>query len=355
MNTQFVNLEKREGWFHLLFWFTAMTSFFYAWSNNLDTTTMFFRGISTILTFILPIYINAFILIPQYFKKKTWLQYSLLLLVLLLMAKALHTIFLLTPWMIRDWSGIDLDHEFPKYFFREFGNLIKWIFSQTTWIVYLSFAYHFVKDRFVNEQVKSQLIAEKLSMELALLKTQVNPHFLFNTLNNIYAIALEEKAANTAENISKLGILMRYNLYDAQADFIFLSKELDYVERYIALQRMRLTDNQQLNLDISLEGHGKKNLSITPMILIPFIENAFKYGVSTTDESNISIEIKLSGSTLFLIVKNTVHKQRQSEEGGFGLENVKNRLELIYPNRHKLDYGLEDQVYKVDLELQLSK
>jgi len=354
MILSFINLDKREAWFHLIFWLLLIASVLAAWSNNLDSTHITFRLISLVLTFILPIYINTFILIPQFFKQNTWLKYILLLVVLLIAAKVLHTVFLLAPLMISDWASLDFSKEFGRWMFREFLSFDKFIFSQIPWIVYISFAYRFIKDWFVNEQVKSQLVAEKSSMELALLKAQVSPHFLFNTLNNIYAVALEEQAITTAHNISQLGTLMRYSLHDSQADFLSLNKELNYLERYIELQRMRLNEDQQLNVNFDLKDREAESLRIAPMILMPFIENAFKYGISTTSASHIDIHIRLKSRLLFMEVKNTVHRSDQFQAGGLGLENVKNRLTLIYPNNHTLDYGRKDNQYQVNLELNLT-
>ncbi|WKN42236.1 sensor histidine kinase [Tunicatimonas pelagia] len=354
MNTQFIKLDKREAWFHIAFWLLVMVSAISAWSNNMDSTHITFRGISLVLTFILPMYINIFVLIPRFFKRDKWLTYALCLVVLLIVAKVLHTVLLLAPWMINDWASLNFSSEFSHWMFREFNSFDKFVFSQLPWIIYISFAYRFVKDWFVNEQVKSRLISEKLSVELALLKAQVSPHFLFNTLNNIYAVALDERAVSTADNISKLGTLMRYSLHDTQADFIALNKELDYLERYIELQRMRLTEDQQLNVDLDLKNGKIGSLSIAPMILLPFIENAFKYGVSTTHASQINISIQLIEKRLVMEVENAVQRTGQSKVGGLGLENVKNRLTLIYPNRHKLTCGLNDGKYLVHLELNLT-
>lgn len=356
MNTQTISMDKLEVRFHFVFWFLVLSSILYAWSNNLDSTNIVFRGISVIMAFILPVYVNALILIPRYFKRKTWLQYAMFLIALLITAKAIHTVLLLAPWMIRDWVGLNFWDEFFKWMFREFRSFDKWIFSQTTWIVYLSFAYRFVKDWFINEQIKGKLSSEKLSMELALLKTQVNPHFLFNTLNNIYAVALEEKAAATADSISKLGALMRYSLHDTQADFISLSKELDYVEKYVELQQMRLSANQKLSVNISFPDQEIRSLKIAPMILIPFIENAFKYGSSTTKQTNINLTITLSDHTLHLRLENTIHQPREIDQvGGVGLENVKSRLRIVYPGKHDLDHGQKGQVYSVNLKLELNQ
>lgn len=219
-----------------------------------------------------------------------------------------------------------------------------------------SFAYRFIKDWFVNAQVRKQLVSEKLTMELALLKAQVNPHFLFNTLNNVYALALAERAETTADSLEKLGALMRYSLHDAQADFILLSNELDYLEQYADLQKLRTTPDRMtvaMRLDVAGIGHQK----IAPMILIPFVENAFKYGMSTTEVSQIAIDVTYAARVLSLRIQNTIHSQRVNTSdgmpGGLGLTNVQERLRLIYPGRHRLVHGAAEDTYRVELDVTL--
>ncbi len=226
--------------------------------------------------------------------------------------------------------------------------------------MYLSFAYRFTKDWFVNEGVRRQLVSDKLTMELALLKAQVNPHFLFNTLNNVYALALSERAETTANAVEKLGALMRYSLHEAQTDFIMLSKELNYLERYVDMQRLRTTPDQltvALRWDVGELNHQK----IAPMILLPFIENAFKYGVSTTEASRIAINVSYGKGRLALRVENTIHARLASASpgnldetsGGLGLINVRERLRLLYPNRHRLVHGAQEDTYRVELDVVL--
>ena len=175
-------------------------------------------------------------------------------------------------------------------------------------------------------------------------------------MNNIYAEALEEKARKTADSISRLGALMRYSLHDTQADFIPLARELDYVEKYIELQKMRLTVNQKLVVDIDVANQEIQCLQIAPMILIPFIENAFKYGSSTTEQTNINLAISLSKHTLHVMVENTIHQPREIEQAsGVGLENVKNRLRIVYSGKHDLDHGQNGHVYSVNLKVELDR
>jgi len=252
-------------------------------------------------------------------------------------------------------EGLNFDFvsEFSRLFIRDFERLDKSLFSSSVMILGLSFAYRLGKDWVVNEHLKEKLSSENLSMELALLKAQINPHFLFNVLNNIYAIALEEKAVNTADNISKLGTLMRYSLHDSQADFILLNKEIDYIERYIEMQNLRMTDDDKVSIDISLGATETTTQKIAPMILMPFIENAFKYGMSASKESVIKVEIGYLEDVLTLNVQNVIYENSNAVASGLGLANVKSRLNLIYPNRYKLINQAKGGMYHVNLEIRL--
>ncbi len=345
-----LSFPNRQEWpFHVLFWLliigSAMVSTGWVWIFP-DRGFLFI-----LVTIIVPIYVNALLLIPHFFNRRHWLTYGVLLILLLLAVSAVKALFFLASFA---WAGeaFDAGAQFNQWFLREFRNFDKFVFSGTAWVVYISFAYRFIKDWFVNEKVRRQLLSEKLTMELALLKAQVNPHFLFNTLNNVYALALSEKAETTANAVEKLGALMRYSLHDAQADFILLSKELDYLERYIDMQRLRTTPDQltvALRLDIGEIGHQK----IAPMVLLPFIENAFKYGVSTTESSEIIIGIAYAARVLSLRVENPIHAQRAGTSGGLGLTNVQERLQLIYPKRHRLVHGAAGNTYRVELDVTL--
>jgi two-component system, LytTR family, sensor kinase len=221
-------------------------------------------------------------------------------------------------------------------------------------VIYLSFAYLLIKDWIINERVKSKLESEKLSMELAFLKAQVNPHFLFNTLNNLYALSLEEKAQRTSDAITKMGALMRYNLHDAQAERILLTKELDYLDQYIELQKLRIVKQSQISFYTNVQP-GNCTAKVAPMILLPFIENAFKYGVSTVGETRIQAEAVLVQDTFKLTVKNTLHKNPERVESGIGLKNVRNRLELIYGGKYALKQTKDDEEYSIELELDLTE
>lgn len=352
MNNASFGMYKKEWVFHLIFWilWISCSVIFTSWIRIFPD-----NGITFILiTLIIPFYINANFLIPRYLKRLNWLKYVLLLAGLLIAVNVIKALFLVLSFELR---GLEYEFyaEFQKWVTRDFRDLGKFIFSGTAMLLYLSFTYRIGKDWVISERVKDRLVSEKLSMELALLKSQVNPHFLFNTLNNIYAMALEEKAGRTADGVAQMGTLMRYSLHDTQADFISLQKELDYIARYIEMQKLRIIEDGKLSIHLSLPHLEMSHEKIAPMILIPFIENAFKYGVSTVKESSIEINISLSGSVLSMQVHNKLHSDSRLDSGGLGLKNVENRLKLMYPDRHKLSCGLKGNTYSVDLEINLDK
>lgn len=191
---------------------------------------------------------------------------------------------------------------------------------------------------------------EKLKAEVSFLKAQINPHFLFNTLNGIYTLVLK-KSVNAPDAVAKLSAIMQYAAIDSVKEKNSLDKEIRYIEDYIELQKLRLTDYTTI---IFTQEGNIESLSIEPMLLISFIENAFKYGVSTEVKSIIDIKITVKDKKLFLCVKNDkVRKETKNNESGLGLENTIQRLKNVYGNMHILEIEDEETEYKVDLILDL--
>ncbi|MCK9423801.1 MAG: histidine kinase [Bacteroidales bacterium] len=203
----------------------------------------------------------------------------------------------------------------------------------------------------LNERMRKEAEKEKLHTELALLKHQINPHFLFNTLNSIYSLALV-KSDMTAEAVMKLSDMMRYVIQDVEHETVPLELELEYLLHYIELQKMRL--NEKVDVQLIIEGDPKP-YRIAPIILVPFIENAFKYGVSSHEHAAIRIEMKISGGFLTLMVSNQIFAGREKTETfGIGIQNTRQRLRLIYPGRHNLDLTNNGKVFIVNLEISLA-
>ncbi|NBP70011.1 MAG: histidine kinase [Cytophagia bacterium] len=197
---------------------------------------------------------------------------------------------------------------------------------------------------------------EKIAAELSFLKSQINPHFLFNTLNNIYSLA-ERNSNQTGHSILLLSNLMRYVLYDTSEGKILLSKEVKHLEDYIALQRLRIAEVDTVSIEFINEV-GSGNVLIEPLIFIPFVENAFKHGVSYTHASFIKIEMATKNNFLIFKVLNSKKSQPQTshhkeKDKGVGIANTMRRLEILYPNLHELKIENEREYYSICLTIRL--
>ncbi len=199
------------------------------------------------------------------------------------------------------------------------------------------------------EILKSQ--ADKARAELAFLRAQINPHFLFNTLSNLYALATL-KSDETAPGILKLSNLMRYLVEESAADTVPLTREIDFIRNYIELQKIRLSN--KTTVDFSAPAVGPE-IAIAPMILITFVENAFKYGISASKEALIRIHLSMGNGFLELCCSNQViNKDRIPESTGIGIENTRRRLQHHYPERHELDIRKSEDFFEVRLRIDLS-
>ncbi len=306
-------------------------------------------------------YLNTIVLIPKFLAKEKWLWYVLSIVACLL-------IFLYTPkeiaTLIAEPEGFNpQNREFirnPAYTGKKHfhgmmmrGNrpgadpystvLFLLVFTMGTSIS--------VIQRWLRtEQTRKEMENEKLNTELSFLKSQVNPHFFFNTLNNIYSLAVV-RSEQTAPAVMKLSAIMRYILTETQHDLVPLSNEVEFIHNFIDLQKVRLTDKVSLNF--TTEG-SISDLLIAPLLFIPFVENAFKYGVSTKEASNINIEIKTVANTVVFTATNYIVPSENNlmENTGIGINNVKRRLELMYPGKHQLSTAQKDNYYTVHLEIE---
>ena len=214
-------------------------------------------------------------------------------------------------------------------------------------------AYGFIKNWIRNERARQRLKEEKLNAELNFLKSQVNPHFLFNVLNMAFSSAIRSKDENTANIIEKLSGLMRYMLYDSNADKVDLSREIDYLRDFVDLQKLRISADVPVKISLEIKG-DISGIRIAPLILVPFVENAFKHGIRVEQPSAIDISMDCQPAGLFFRVENTrflALKDRSPTDSGIGLENVKRRLDLIYPGQHHLTIRDTESTFVVELEL----
>lgn len=200
-----------------------------------------------------------------------------------------------------------------------------------------------------NQNEKKALENANLNAEVNFLKAQINPHFLFNTLNSIYSQA-HNRSENTEYSILKLSELFRYVLYESGGNQVELAKDIQYVTNYIDLQKIRLSSKVTIDYSVNGQLYGHK---IAPLLLITFIENAFKHGISYTNASRVNIEIEVFEETLTLSVSNPVVERNSFASGGVGLKNVIRRLDILYPGKYQLDIHNDGHVYIVKLKLDL--
>lgn len=203
--------------------------------------------------------------------------------------------------------------------------------------------------------VRNELKIASVNSELTLLKSQINPHFLFNSLNTVYALALNEESPKTAHAVQQLSEMMRFMLHENTAEKIELRKEVEYLKNFIELQKLRLDQNQNIQLDIEIDDACEGE--IAPMLLIPFVENAFKHGISMKEPSWIKIRLSCADKKVHLNVHNFVHKRFEDPEvgkSGIGQENVRKRLAILYPEKHLFQlYEAEDN-YEANIKIDLS-
>lgn len=338
--------QHAETIIHVMIWlaYLFITEFSLgAYWNPFEThyLRLFFLTLPTVF------YINALWLIPYYLRKKQWIGYALRVLLLKIVVEIVRSIVI---------SAFEFEH-FGKGFIETFSLnpfVDRSLSSYSSLGLLLSFGYKFTKDWIQNIGLIDRLKAEKLEMELAFLRSQVDPHFLFNSLNSMYALALEEGSEKTADAIIKLSTLMRYNLHDSQAKQISLSKEIDYIEKYIALQQLRTTSRTQINFESDINEKDSVNLQIAPMLLIAFIENAFKYSAHPSAPVQIKIHLNMKNEFFVLIVDNSISQlNRKAEASGIGIENVEHRLNLLYPGSHSLVVESQDSNFHIELKIKL--
>jgi two-component system, LytTR family, sensor kinase len=212
-------------------------------------------------------------------------------------------------------------------------------------------AIYIFKRWYFEEQKNKKMAEEKTTAELNFLKAQIHPHFLFNTLNNLYTLTLL-KSEKAPEIVLKLSELLDYMIYKSNNEFVPLASELEIVKGYIDLEKMRYS--KRLDLSYEVKGEADK-YQIAPLLLLPFIENCFKHGASK-DRINpvVNIEININSLSLILKAVNSIsakNKQEKPEKEGIGLSNVKRRLDLIYPGKYKLDIKSNNKLFEVELKI----
>ncbi|WP_199136151.1 sensor histidine kinase [Pedobacter sp. ASV12] len=292
-------------------------------------------------------FINYLILIPSFTKRKqrAWLYvFAVLGLLLVTVAIKFGLAVMYREEVLRfaERGAKEMEYQSYDHF------IVQALFTSGFYLV-MSSLLKFAADWFSSQRIQSNLESEKKNMELQFLKSQLNPHFLFNSLNNIYSLAYQ-KSDKTADAILKLSEIMRYMIYESNDSWVSLNKEVEYVQSFVELQKLRFKDGAAVEISINGEIDGQK---IVPLILISFVENAFKHGVANDPEDPIKINIIANQKILHFSVTNKKSKTNKDAMGGVGLNNVERRLQLLYPERYKLNIVNSATHYTTELMLDL--
>ena len=342
------------------------------------------------LTYIFIFYLNVWYLVPQLVFRKRHLSYGLIIILLSGLVYFLqpfdnllgHNLLKSPALKTRSYPGMDssimqpgidtslqgtkalpfgpLPHhnlrmEDPSLkpsnriiFIHQAGNIDLVALFILIIVIGLGIAVSTVQKWQTTEQLVVKTQAEKAHAELSFLKAQINPHFLFNTLNNIYALSVTNNE-NTSESIMKLSNIMRYVTDEVTEDFVSVQSEVDCINDYIDLQKLRLGKKTKLTFTIAGEIQDQK---IAPLVLMTFIENVFKYGVSKHKPTEITIHLAIDDHKLFFLCQNTVlERETTVKRTGIGLANTRQRLQHLYPGRHRLEIGKENNLFTVNLSI----
>jgi two-component system LytT family sensor kinase len=329
---------------HLLFWvvYFVFWVIFYRTESTLGSAVLnsfvliSFHGFAS--------YLNIYILFEQLFRTKMYLSYILSIVLTVLLAGVL---WMLVMYAINSKNGVDTS-EFWKLKYVTV-NVIS-----ITYTIAITMSLKMVKQWYERERLTQNLERINMETELKYLKSQINPHFLFNSLNSLYALTLK-KSDKAPELVLKLSDILRYVLYEGGERWVSLEKEINYLKSYLDLEKLRNGDRLVVNFDIQGNVSGQQ---VAPMIFLTFLENSFKHGINQkADGGVVSISMKIEEDTLnFSIVNSKPKKQRQrnkTEAGGIGLVNIQKRLTLLYPEKHKLTILDDVDDYRVSLRLNL--
>lgn len=315
---------------HIMFWLFIYSDEFLSF---IGITSPFESGYGLILLEILGdmamVYFNIYYLLPKFLLKGkivTYIFWTLLITMIIIQFNMF--IFEIS------WAEDDV-----------LSHVVSNIASNIT-MVFMGVAMKLISRTYQDNTKISRLREDKLKTELAYLKTQVNPHFLFNTLNNVYVMS-KKKDDNVPETIMQLSELLRYQLYDTAGDTVPLKNEINYLKNYIDLEKLRRGD---LNVDFEVKVDDL-HMAIRPLIFLPFIENAFKYSNSNSGTDSIKILFERIGNKLVFKCKNNKGTLHSGVSGGIGLENATRRLELSYPSNHTIDIFDDDETFTVKVEI----
>ncbi len=334
---------------HILFWIVSIASFLLLliYTRGFRISEIDFKTATSILITLfylaISVYINLLWLIPKFFKKRRFGPFFIL---------QIGNILLFV--LLNYFTSHIFEEDHPEFINEAIAEIILvFLFLVVTTLL------KFMRDSIALQDAEikvKEVEGQKVKAELQALKSQVNPHFFFNTLNSLYALSLD-KSENTPEMILKLSELMRYVIYETQDNQVPLKKQLDFLRSYVFLEQMRSDENLELTFDVKGDHTDTR---IDPLLFIAFIENAFKHGCKTkvlNPYIHINFNVETSQRVEFTIENNTDDfiSLEENKAAGFGLKNVKKRLELLYPGKHELRIINAGTTYRIELCICIQK
>lgn len=328
---------------HILFWLVLALVMTFLNHGEVNFVFEFWYESITMLFYASVVYFNKLVLFPMYLKNNNFGKHLLYI--------------LLTAIVITPIKSFVLYYATPFIVMKEHSITNQKFFFLSTFLVGAgSSIYYIMLDWIKGQKVKQELKSENLQSELKFLKSQINPHFLFNTLNSLYALTLK-KSDLAPEIVLRLSEMMRYMLYECNEKQVPLEKEVNYLINYLELEKLR--HGTKFKVELSINGNVK-NQKIAPLMFIPFIENCFKHGLNTQiSEGYVHIALHALAEEVDVIIENSkgpiMPSSTDKKSGGIGLVNVKRRLELLYPNQYELNISDNPDNYKIELKLNLKQ
>jgi hypothetical protein len=342
---RFRNPKVRSLLLHGLFWVVWLSRNLYDVVGIWGWDWALFYALTIFLSQAPLVYLHLYVIVPKFLNRQKFGWYLLITGILVCFSSWLNY------YLLQVLPGPDSPESL-----RLFAERISWTFNilEAIIVVILTYALKYTLIAFLTQNELLRLQKEKLQLELRSLKAQVHPHFLFNTLNNLYSLTLKN-SARAGEMVLKLSDIMRYVLYEANEDQVKLEKEITFIRNYIELQRIRYSENHRINICVKGSVNTQK---VAPLLFIDFVENAFKHGLDKRfADGYVSVEFEVEENRLLFRVKNSSSQSDEpgeEKQSGIGLQNVKRRLELIYSDRHWLDIRNTPEEFSVELKLDLS-
>lgn len=347
VNSKLYQWLTRYNIHHYLLWILYFLFWVYVLSPGTSTLSYYLNSAVIVAIHAIVSYFNIYFLFPVYLQKRHYLLYFVAIVLTIFLGTFIES----GVFFILDTIAVESKSELLS---------LRFFLTTSMAIAYtaaITMCLKLVKHWYEKERLAKELEKLNTETELKYLKSQINPHFLFNSLNSIYSLALQ-KSDLAPELILKLSDILRYILYEGSEKKVSLSQEIKYLKSYLELEKVRHGSRMELEIDIQGETESKE---IAPMLLIPFVENSFKHGLSKDiAKGYVKVSVNAKNEDLHFEIVNSKPvngseiKKNKDYAGGIGLLNVQKRLDLLYPNKHSLNIAGSDHEFKVELDIKLT-